>query len=103
MEKQIINLEEEIRTLLRKGRPLICSEYKARSRKSRFQTQLPVFKQYKVGAINWGFVRGLTNTIYQWDRPVLDGSEPKIWLHNVFRKDGSPFGKNRSCLSSKSQ
>jgi hypothetical protein len=86
-----VNLEAEIRSLEKKGRPLICSEYMARTRNSRFQTHLPVFKKYKVGAINWGFVSGKTNTIYQWEKPVPDGSEPKIWFHDIYRKDGTPF------------
>jgi hypothetical protein len=63
----------------------------ARTRSSKFQTHLPIFKKYGVGAINWGFVSGKSNTIYQWDTPVPDGSEPKIWFHDVFRKDGTPF------------
>jgi hypothetical protein len=44
-----------------------------------------------VGAINWGFVSGKTNTIYQWGTPIPDGSEPKLWFHDIFRKDGTPY------------
>jgi hypothetical protein len=84
-------LKEEILLLLNRKRPLICSEYMARTRNSRFQTHLPIFKKYEVGAINWGFVSGKTNTIYQWDHPVPDGSEPKIWFHDIYRRDGTPF------------
>ena len=63
----------------------------ARTRHSRFETHLPVFKKYNVSAINWGFVSGKTNTIYAWDKPMPDGAEPKIWFHDIFRKDGSAF------------
>jgi Glycosyl hydrolases family 2, TIM barrel domain len=85
------NLEKELQEKLKLGRPLICSEYMARTRNSKFQTHLPIFKKYAVGAINWGFVSGKSNTIYQWDTPIPDGSEPKIWFHDIFRKDGTPF------------
>jgi len=84
-------LEKEIKDLLKYGRPVICTEYMARTRNSKFETHLPVFKKYNVGAINWGFVSGKSNTIYQWDTPVPDGSEPKIWFHDIFRRDGTPF------------
>lgn len=85
------SLEKEIVEKLKLGRPLICSEYMARTRDSRFQTHLPIFKKYNVAAINWGLVAGKSNTIYQWDTPIPDGSEPKTWFHDVFRKDGTPY------------
>jgi hypothetical protein len=88
------SLEKEIKALLRLGRPVICSEYMARTRNSKFQTHLPIFKKYNVGAINWGLVSGKSNTIYQWDTPIPDGSEPKTWFHDVFRKDGTPYDPN---------
>lgn len=73
------------------GRPLICTEYMARPRNSLFGTVLPMLKKENVGAINWGFVSGKTNTIYAWDTPIPDGSEPKLWFHDIFRKDGSSY------------
>jgi hypothetical protein len=92
------NLEKEIKDLLKYGRPVICTEYMARTRNSKFETHLPIFKRYNVGAINWGFVSGKSNTIYQWDTPVPDGSEPNVWFHDIFRKDGTPFDKNEIAL-----
>ena|ERR1700754_850855 len=73
------------------GRPLICTEYMARKRNSLFSTVLPMLKKENVGAINWGFVAGKTNTIYAWDTPIPDGSEPALWFHDIFRKDGTPY------------
>jgi hypothetical protein len=85
------NLEKEIIEKQKLGKPLICTEYMARTRNSTFQSCLPVFKKYKVGAINWGLVAGKSNTIYQWSKPIPDGSEPELWFHDVFRKDGTPY------------
>jgi hypothetical protein len=89
LEKQIIELKQS-------ERPVICTEYMARTRESKFQTHLPVFKKHKVAAINWGLVAGKSNTIYQWDTPIPDGSEPKIWFHDVFKKDGTPYVKEET-------
>lgn len=90
------NLEKELGEKSKLGRPIICSEYMARTRGSKFQTHLPIFKKYNVGAINWGLVAGKSNTIYQWNEPIPDGSEPKLWFHDVFRKDGTPYDKNET-------
>jgi hypothetical protein len=73
------------------GRPVICTEYMARLRNSTFENTLPMLKKENVGAINWGLVSGKTNTIYAWDTPMPDGKEPKVWFHDVFRKDGTPY------------
>jgi len=73
------------------GRPLICTEYMARRNNSRFDNIMPLLKAENIGAINWGLVAGKTNTMYAWDAPIPDGSEPELWFHEIFRKDGSPY------------
>ena len=73
------------------GKPLICTEYMARTRGSYFSNVMPMLKAENVGAINWGFVSGKTNTIYAWDTPMPDGSQPKEWFHDIFHKDGTPY------------
>lgn len=80
-----------IQLLKTHGRPMICTEYMARSRRSTFQTILPLLKKEHVGAINWGLVSGKTNTKYAWDTPLTDGSEPKLWFHDIFHQDGTPY------------
>ncbi len=92
LEAQIIDLQKRF------GRPLICTEYMARTRNSTFQSSLPIFKKYKVGAINWGLVKGKTNTIYAWNAPMPDGKEPPIWFHDIFRPDGSVFDPAETAL-----
>lgn len=80
-----------IDTLMRYGKPLICTEYMARKHNSRFDNIMPMLKERNIGAINWGLVSGKSNTIYAWDDPIPDGSEPKLWFHDIFRKDGTPY------------
>ncbi len=85
--------ENAIDTLRKYGRPLICTEYMARRNGSLFFTIMPLLKKENVGAINWGFVSGKTNTIYAWDTPMPDGKEPPLWFHDIYRKDKTPFSK----------
>jgi hypothetical protein len=63
----------------------------ARRNNSLFSNIMPILKAQNIGAINWGFVSGKTNTKYAWDTPMPDGSEPALWFHDIFRKDGSPY------------
>jgi hypothetical protein len=84
-------LEAHILDLKKTGRPLICTEYLARTRGSLFETALPIFKRHGVGAVNWGLVKGKTNTIFAWDAPMPDQDEPPVWFHDVFRPDGTPY------------
>ena len=80
-----------IDTLSRHNRPLICTEYMARTHKSKFKNIMPLLKKNKVVAINWGFVAGKTNTIFSWEEKMPDKKEPPVWFHDIFRQDGTPF------------
>lgn len=83
------------------GKPLICTEYMARTKGSLFSNTLPMLKRENVGAINWGFVEGKTNTIYAWDSPMPNGGEPKLWFHDIFRKDFTPYKQDEVDLIKK--
>jgi hypothetical protein len=82
-----------IDSLRKYGRPLICTEYMARLRNSTFFNIMPLLKKENVGAVNWGLVSGKTNTKYAWDTPMPDGAEPKVWFHDIFRPDGTPYSQ----------
>ena len=86
--------------------PFICTEYMARTKGSTFQAILPWFKQEKIGAINWGFVAGKSNTIWPWSSrtsrrgpretnptvpPEEAPPEPETWFHDIFRPDHTPY------------
>lgn len=80
------------------GRPLICTEYMARTRNSLFKDIMPLLMEENIAAYNWGLVAGKSNTIYAWDTPMPDGKEPKIWFHDIFRKDGTPYDAKEVAL-----
>ncbi|GAB4030407.1 cellulase family glycosylhydrolase [Spirosoma jeollabukense] len=87
------DLEKVIPALRTLGRPIICTEYMARGVDSKFQTHLPIAKKEKIGMINWGFVAGKTQTFLPWDswqKPYVNGREPAVWFHEVFKQDGTP-------------
>ncbi len=87
------DFETRIKWLQQYGRPIICTEYMARPLKSTFETILPIAKEYKVGAINWGFVQGKTQTYFPWDswqHPYVS-APPPVWFHDIFHTDGKPY------------
>ena len=83
------------------GKPMICTEYMARTRNSRFSNIMPILKKENVGAINWGLVAGKSNTIYAWDTPLPNGDQPIEWFHDIFRKDGTPYRNDETALIKK--
>lgn len=88
-----VEFEKRIKWLERYNRPILCTEYMARGNNSTFQNSLPVAKKYKVAAINWGLVGGKSQTFLPWDswQSPYVGRDPKIWFHEVFRIDGTPY------------
>ena len=84
------SLTQHIQELKSLGYPVMCTEYMARTRDSRFETHLPIFKRERVGCYNWGLVKGKTQTIYPWgSKPGTP--EPDVWFHDILREDGTPF------------
>ncbi len=85
--------KRQVAWLKKYNRPVICTEYMARSVGSTFDTILPIAKEERVGAINWGFVAGKTQTNLPWEswqHPyILD--QPPVWFHEVLHPDGTPY------------
>jgi hypothetical protein len=83
---------ERVSELQSHGRPILLTEYMSRNSGSTFETVLPVVRDQKVAAFNWGFVSGKTQTIYPWDSWVREyEGEPDEWFHDVLRADGRPY------------
>lgn len=94
------DFERHVRWLENYHRPIICTEYMARSAGSTFDMVLPIAKAHHVAAINWGFVAGKSQTYFPWDswqRPyVLE--PPMIWFHDIFHPDGRPYREREAQL-----
>jgi hypothetical protein len=84
--------ESRIAELSPLGRPIICTEYLARTQGSTVEAILPVAKGHNVGAFNWGLVAGKTQTYFpwdSWDHPYT--APPKVWFHDLLLPDGRPY------------
>ena len=81
------------------GRPVLCTEYMARSVGSTFQTILPIFDEENIGAYNWGLVSGRTQTIYTWlSWLTMDPADADPWFHDIFHPDGAPYDAEEIAL-----
>lgn len=86
-------LEDFVAYMEQFGRPVMCTEYMARPL-STFEKSLPVFKEHKIGAFNFGLVCGKIQCQIPWakftgGKPMLEDPDP--WFHDILREDGSPW------------
>jgi hypothetical protein len=85
--------EARVKQLRGYGRPLICTEWMARSAGSTPDAVLPIAHRENIGMINWGFVRGKIQTHLPWDsweRPYTL-QQPVAWFHDLLHPDGRPY------------
>ncbi len=69
------------------GRPMLCTEFMARTRGSSFFEQLPIFQRERIGCYNWGLVNGKTQTHIAW---TPQPGETR-WFHDIVHADGTPY------------
>lgn len=81
------------------GRPVLCSEWMARSRGSDYFSILPLFKEKKIGCFSYGLVNGKQQCHYPWNPTAEDGQpipfteEPEVWFHDLYRPDLTPYSE----------
>ncbi len=87
------SFQQRLAQLQKYNRPLLCTEYLARGAGSTFEAVLPIAKQNKVAMINWGLVKGRSQTHIPWDswQKPYTGREPDPWHHDIFLPDGKPY------------
>ena len=89
---ELADLRTRVEALRRHRRPLLCTEFMARTLGSTFDPQLGWMQAQGVGGYCWGFVAGRIQTEYGWDSWVCEyAAEPEPWFHDVLRPDGSPY------------
>lgn len=89
--KKPAEMEAFIKQMKRFNRPIICQEYMGRP-ESTFQEIMPILKRENVGAISWGLTNGKCNFHVHWTSQAGD-PEPKVWFHDIFRLDGTPYSE----------
>ena len=85
---EVLRNQVEVFRFLAEGRPVVCTEYMARTNGSTFAECLPILRKAGVPAINWGLVAGKSNTIYPYGWTPEKGRPPQ-WFHDVFQPDGT--------------
>lgn len=86
------SLKVRIKDMEKFGRPMMCTEYMARGLMSTFQDILPLLQKHNIGAYNWGFVQGKSQTHCPWDSwQITYDNEPELWFHDIFRTNGEAY------------
>lgn len=84
--------EARINELSPARRPMLCTEYMARTLDCTVEGILPITKRRNVGAYTWGLVAGKTQTFLPWDtwdRPARE--TPKVWFHDLLKPGGRAY------------
>jgi hypothetical protein len=88
-----------VNLLKRYNRPLLCTEYMARTNNSTFEGILSIMKEQKIAGYNWGLVAGKSQTQYPWASwDSVFTNEPRVWFHDIFRPDGTPYSEDEAML-----
>jgi hypothetical protein len=90
-------LERKIAELRGQLRPILCTEWLNRPLGSVVESCLPVLARQRVGAFHWGLVNGKTQTQFPWGSKA-GAPEPKVWQHDLFRKDRTPYDEKELTL-----
>lgn len=91
-------LRRAVDHLSRYDRPVLCTEWLARSSGSTVDL-LEDFAELGVGAYTWGLVSGRSQTIHPWTSWVRpDRAEPDPWFHDLIRADGRPYDADEVAL-----
>ena len=80
-------------------RPVLNTEWMARSVPNTLLTNLPVLNRHGIGAVNWGLVNGKIQTIYPWSSwQTAYTVEPDPWFHDLLNADGTPHDAAEATL-----
>lgn len=84
------------------GRPMLSTEWMARSVDSLIADQLPLYHDRNVGCFNWGLVQGRTQTHLPWPEELVlrHGRHPQagVWFHDILRPDGTPYDPEETAM-----
>lgn len=88
--------------LAQHGRPMLTTEWMARTIDSRIADQLPFYHARNVGAYHWGLVKGRTQTDQPWPRELeaLHGHvhAPDLWFHDLLWPDGRAYDTSEAAV-----
>lgn len=78
-------------------RPMLCTEWMARTVDSRIEDQLQIFHERNVGCFQWGLVRGRTQTHLPWPADLVRAhgghADRDLWFHDLLDENGDPYDR----------
>lgn len=80
-----------VQALPSRERPVLCTEWMARHLGSTYPSLLPMLKQEDIGAIQWGLVKGKTQTWIPWPWVEVPENQRDLWFHDLLDENGKPF------------
>lgn len=89
--------KERLADLEAYDRPLLCTEWLARTRDNHVRTHLPYYDERNIGCYTWGFVNGKTQTNLPWSTAqtsiaeAVEDEDTDTWFHDVVHEDGTPY------------
>ena len=89
--------KERLNDLEAYDRPLLCTEWLARTRDNHVRTHLPYYKEKNIGCYTWGFVNGKIQTHLPWSTAqtsiaeAIEDEDTDTWFHDVLNEDGTPY------------
>jgi len=93
--KSTSEIRKAIEILEVHNRPIMCTEWMARTLDSRIMEQLPLMNKNKIGSWQWGLVQGRTQTHIPW--PAIKenmtdyNEETSEWFHDLLYPDGRAY------------
>lgn len=91
---------ERLESLEAYDRPLLCTEWLARTRDNHVRTHLPLYKERNIGCYTWGFVNGKIQTNLPWSTAqtsiaeAIEDEDTNTWFHDLLHEDGTPYRRN---------
>lgn len=80
------------------GKPILLTEWMARQVQSTYDSTLPTLKELKVGAYQWGLVKGKTQTHLPWPHVAHQYQGDPMWWHDVLDEAGNFHNENEADL-----
>lgn len=84
-----------IRHLQRYERPLLCTEWMARTLGSKVSL-IDTLADENVSAWCWGLVDGRSQTRYSWTSWLKNADENAPWFHDLLHDDGRPYDEGEA-------
>lgn len=77
------------------GRPMLCTEWMARPVGSRIDDQLSLFRDRNVGCVQWGMVKGRSQTHLPWPDDLVaqhgGAADRSVWFHDLLDDQGRAY------------